>query len=112
MSEKITKDNPIERSEIMRMVMIIYNEALDAEIMEILTKCALKNYTKIMGTFGKGNTSGTHLGDDIWPGRNNVLYVACLAEEAKQLIGYIKEMRKSLGQEGIKAFILPLEELT
>ncbi|MDD5245891.1 MAG: hypothetical protein PHS09_00715 [Candidatus Omnitrophica bacterium] len=96
----------------MKMVMIAYNEAIDEEVMEILENCALGNYTKIRGVFGKGRTSGTHLGDDIWPGRNNVLYAACQENEAKQLLLCVKELRKKLGKEGIKAFAWALDEIT
>ncbi|MDD5495985.1 MAG: hypothetical protein PHP46_02650 [Candidatus Omnitrophica bacterium] len=94
------------------MVMISYNEAIDMEIMDALGRSALKNYTKILGTFGRGETSGTHLGTDIWPGRNNMLMVVCKDNEAKQLIDHIKELRKTLGSEGVKAFVLPIEEST
>jgi len=95
-----------------KMVMVAYNEAVDMEVMEALENCCLKNYTKVMGVFGRGETSGTHLGNDVWPGRNNLLYVACEDKAAKQLVSIVKELRKKLGKEGIKAFILPLEEIT
>jgi len=96
----------------MRMVMISYNEAVEAEVMGSLSACALKNYTKITGTYGSGLTSGTHMGNDIWPGKNNILYVACEDKEAKQLFSCIKELRKTIGNEGLKAFIMPLESMT
>ena len=96
----------------MKMVMLVYNEAIDDETMEILNNCALGNYTKIKGAFGKGATSGTHLGDDIWPGRNNILYIACQEQEAKQIFSCVKELRKRLGREGIKAFSWNIEETT
>lgn len=96
----------------MKMVMIAYNEAIDDEVMEVLENCILDNYTKIKGTFGKGKTSGTHLGDDIWPGRNNVLYAACEDRDVKQLLTCVKELRKKLGKEGVKAFVWDLEEVT
>mgnify|MGYP001572202111 CR=1 FL=1 len=95
-----------------RMVMITYNEAIDTEVMEVLAHCGLQNYTKILATFGKGATSGTHLGNDVWPGRNNILYIVCDEKEAKTILSCIKELRKTLGKEGIKAFVLPVEELT
>ena len=95
-----------------KMVMITYNEAIDSDVMEVLERCTMKNYTKIFGAFGKGNTSGTHLGNDIWPGRNNILYIACGEEDAKQILCCIKELRKKYGAEGVKAFVLPIEELT
>jgi len=96
----------------MKMVMVTYNEAIDDDVMEALDGCGLKNYTKIKGVFGKGATSGTHLGDDIWPGRNNILYAACQENEAKQLVSCVKELRKKLGKEGVKAFVWSLDELT
>ncbi len=96
----------------MKMVMISYNEAVEVEVMGSLTECALKNYTKITDTYGSGLTSGTHLGNDIWPGKNCILYVACEDKEAKQLLACIKELRKTIGKEGLKAFLLPLEDMT
>lgn len=95
-----------------KMVMVSYNEAIDTDVMEMLEKCGLKNYTKVMGVFGKGDASGTHLGNDIWPGRNNLLYIACQDKEAKQLLSFTKELRGKLGMEGLKAFVLSIEEHT
>jgi len=96
----------------LKMVMVAYNEAIDAEIMGVISHGKAQNYTKIKEAYGKGIASGTHLGDDIWPGRNNILYVACDEEDAKELMARVKELRKSLGKEGIKAFVIPLEEVT
>jgi len=96
----------------MKMVMITYNEAIDAEVSEVLKNCGVENYTKIMSAFGRGVASGTHLGNDIWPGRNNILYVACEEQAAQQILACIIELRKNLGKEGIKAFLLPVEEVT
>jgi nitrogen regulatory protein PII len=96
----------------MKMVMITYNEAVDAEVMDALENCGVKNYTKILSTYGKGETSGVHMGNDIWPGRNNIIFAACENAEAKKLISAVKELRSTLGKEGIKAFSLPIEEMT
>jgi len=96
----------------MKMVLVSYNEAIESEVMEVLTECGLKNYTKITGVFGRGESSGTHLGSDIWPGRNNIFYIACEEQEAKKLVSCVKELRKSLSKEGIKAFVWNLEDIT
>ena len=95
-----------------KMVMVAYNEAIDMEVMEVLGNCGLKNYTKVTEVYGRGTSSGTHLGNDIWPGRNNILYVACEEKQAKQLLSCVGELRKKLGHEGIKAFLLSVEDLT
>lgn len=96
----------------MKMITIIYNEAVDDEVADILNDCALKSYTKLTKTYGSGTASGTHLGNDIWPGLNNILYVACSDDEAKKLITRIRDARKTIGKEGVKAFVMPLEEIT
>jgi len=96
----------------LKMEMLVYNEAIESEVMEVLENCGMKNYTKIAGSFGRGSTSGTHLGNDIWPGRNNILYVACDEQQAAQMLSCVKELKERLGKEGVKAFVLPLEGLT
>ncbi|MDD5483710.1 MAG: hypothetical protein PHP98_08690 [Kiritimatiellae bacterium] len=96
----------------MKMIMIAYNEAMDMEIMEMLESCGLTNYTKIGETFGRGTSSGTHLGTDVWPGLNNVLYAACADECVSKVCAAVGELRKSLGKEGVKAFVWQLEEIT
>ncbi|MDD3087264.1 MAG: hypothetical protein PHP89_01720 [Candidatus Omnitrophica bacterium] len=96
----------------MKMVMVVYNEALDDEVMGILAEGASKNYTKITGVLGDGVSSGSHLGTDIWPGLNNILYIACKEAQANVMIEKVRELRKSIGHEGVKAFVLPLEEVT
>lgn len=92
-----------------KMVMIVYNEAMDAEVMEILGTCPVRSYTKITGVFGRGAASGTHLGNDIWPGLNNILYVVCPQSQSVYLLSQVKELKKKLAAEGIKAFVMPVE---
>jgi len=94
------------------MVIISYNEAIDAEVMEAITSCSVTNYTKIPGVFGRGTTSEIHLGTDVWPGRNNILFVACTENQAKNILNCIKELRKTLGKEGVKAFVMPIEDIS
>ena len=94
------------------MIMIVYNEAVDMEVMEILENCGLKNYSKIANTFGRGVSSGTHLGTDIWPGLNNILYAAGPADSARKALASVRELRKTLGKTGIKAFAWALDEIT
>lgn len=95
-----------------RMVMIVYNEALDTEVMEALENCALKNFSKVREVFGRGDASGFHLGSDVWPGRNSILYAACTQEQSRQILSCVRELRKRFSHEGIKAFAMPIETAT
>ena len=96
----------------MKMLMIVYNEALDNEVMEALEQSIIKNYTKVTKTFGRGYSSGTHLGTDIWPGLNNIIYAACDSPQLKEAFLKIKELRKKVGYEGVKAFAVSYTHLT
>ena len=96
----------------MKMIMVVYNEAIDIEVMEILDACGFANYTKINRVHGKGTTSGTHLASQVWPGQNKILYVACDDEQVNQVVLGIKNLRKTIGKEGVKAFVMPLEQIT
>ncbi|MBN2453193.1 MAG: hypothetical protein JXB40_02890 [Candidatus Omnitrophica bacterium] len=99
-------------SNLIKMVMITYNEAIDDEVMEAVAGCGVSSYTKLTKVFGKGDISGTHLGNDVWPGLNNILYAACGEDKAKELVSRIGRLRKDLSKEGIKAFMMPVEEMT
>lgn len=96
----------------MKMLMLVYNEAIDEEVMEMLASCGADNYTRINSILGKGQTSGTHLGTDIWPGRNNSLLIAIPADKVQHALACIQTLRKTLGAEGIKAFVWNLEAVT
>jgi len=96
----------------MKLVIICYNVAIGDEVLEVLKETGVSSYTKFKEAEGVGKLSGPHLGTHIWPAINSVLMVALEEDKKDKLIEKIKELRKKLGKEGIKAFVLPVEEIT
>jgi nitrogen regulatory protein PII len=96
----------------MKLMVICYNVAIHQEVMDVLKETGIKNYTRFERAQGVGDLAGPHLGTNIWPAVNSVLAVAVEDDKKDRLIERIKELRKKLGKEGIKAFVLPLEEIT
>jgi nitrogen regulatory protein PII len=96
----------------MRMVMISYNSAINSEITEALSKSGVENYTKWRQVQGKGKSSGSHFGSEIWPGENSVLFCALEDDKAGDLLRHIKELRARLNKVGVKAFIWRLEDIS
>lgn len=96
----------------LKMIMVVYYEAMDDEVMEVLDRCGMPYYTKLRGVFGKGELSGTKLGNDVWPGKNNIIYVACEDTIAEKIISGVEELRKKRSKEGAKAFVWTLEKMT
>ncbi len=96
----------------MKMVLIVYNQAVDEEIMEVLTSCCLDGFTKWQRVLGQGELSEPHLDTSVWPGTNNVCMAVVEDGAVRPLIQKIGELRRKLSKEGVKAFVLPVEEVT
>lgn len=96
----------------MKMFVVAYNEALDEEVVNMLKAVGVEGWTKWTKVFGQGASSGPHLGTHIWPKANNVLAAVIDDRTAKQLIKDVRSMRERLAKEGVKAFLLPCEEIT
>ncbi len=96
----------------MKMLMIVYNSAIDEEVMDVINKYNIAGYTKWDRVYGKGIVGGTHLGTEIWPGENSALFIALQEEDADIVLVEVKKLRSRLSGLGIKAFMWQLEEVT
>ncbi len=96
----------------MKLVLIAYNEALDEEVGELLDENAVEGFTKWTKAYGKGRSSGPHLGTHVWPKANNVLAVVTDDETAGKLLDGVRQLRTRLAKEGVKAFLLNVEDLS
>ncbi len=95
----------------MKLVLIAYNEAIDDEVMEQLNAVGIEGYTKWTEVLGKGQASGPHLLSHVWPKGNNALLVVTDDASAKRLLEAIRGLKQTAAKEGVKAFLLPVEEV-
>jgi nitrogen regulatory protein PII len=95
-----------------KLVLIAHNMAIDGEVTEALAAAGVEAYTKLPNALGKGHTSDPHLNTDVWPGENTVTLVAVEDALVAPVLDKVRELRATLGREGIKAFVLPIEALT
>lgn len=96
----------------MKMIFIAYNEALDEEVLTLLREQGVQGYTKWVKAYGKGVVSEPHLGTNVWPKANNVLAAVVDDEMTPRILDGIRALRASVAREGVKAFVLPCEEVT
>ena len=96
----------------MKMILIAYSEALDEELMQALRVGDATGFTKWTRVLGAGRSSGQHLGSTIWPKANNVLAVAVDDDKVSPLLECLSAIRRDLGGEGVKAFVIPLDAVT
>jgi len=94
------------------MIFITYSETIDEEVMGLLRSMVQAEYTKWAKVMGWGQHSEPHLMNHVWPKGNNVVMACVEDEKAVKLLEGVRELRKTLGHEGIKAFLMPVDDVT
>jgi nitrogen regulatory protein PII len=96
----------------MDMIMIVYNQAIDEEVEELLGKVGIEHYTKWQRVLGKGEDSGPRLDTSVWPGANIVLgLVVKEKRRLQQLVKGLKKLDAEVGNKGLFAFRWPVERI-
>ena len=93
----------------MKMILVLYNVAIHEELMEKLQSLALTGYTRWERVVGQGKSSGPHLGTHIWPAFNSSLAIAAENEQAGAIVQAVRELKKQMPHQGIKAIVWPVE---
>lgn len=94
----------------MKLIMAVYNVALDADVMDALEGIGVYCFTKWPRVLGRGKKTGPRLDTHIWPGANAVSMFVLEDELAKKAMETIKGLREKMGHEGVKAFLLNIED--
>lgn len=94
----------------MKLLMAIYNVVIDEEVMEALEKIGVFCFTKWPRVLGRGRKTGPRLDSHIWPGANTVSIFILEDDISRKALEEMRKLRDEMGHEGIKAFILPVED--
>lgn len=95
----------------MKMLFLIYNDAVDDAVIDALKKASVKSYTKWKDAYGEGTETEPKLGTHYWPGKNNVLAIVVEDEAMPVISDVIKRLKQEHPKAGLKTFILQVEEL-
>lgn len=95
----------------MKAVFIVYNQAYNKEIVELMESMGQRGYTVWENIGGRGSVEGEpHLGDHAWPTQNH----AVLSVMEDSLAGKVMEaLRKTDADNpklGLRAYVLPVNE--
>ena len=96
----------------MKLVLICYNVTLNEAVQDVLRSAGVTSYTLWEQVIGAGKSSGPHLNTPIWPGYNSVMAIVTDEAHASALLRGVRALRERFRSEGIKAFTLPVEEVT
>lgn len=94
----------------MKMLMVICPESRQADIRALIGQHDVRAYSEVAQVVGEGIT-GKRLGTQVWPGRSILLFTVIPDDKREALLAALRECRDSLYPgEGMKAFVLPVEE--
>ena len=95
----------------MKGLFILYAPALENEVMDILQRTGASHYTKFSSLHGVGGHSDPHLDTSVWPGTNTGLLVVTDDATKDKLVKEMKTLKTEYLKEGVKVFVLPVEDV-
>jgi nitrogen regulatory protein PII len=95
----------------MKMVFVVYSRAADYDVMDAIRRSGIKGYTKVEKACGEGVETEPKLQTHTWPGENCVLFLALKDEEMPPVLEVIRTIKQVHPRSGIKAFVLPMEQI-
>jgi len=95
----------------MKMAFIVYSQAADYDVISALKEAGIKGYTKMENACGEGVDTEPKLHTHTWPGENCFVFMALQEDDLNVLVAKIRELKKDHPRAGLKAFILPMEEI-
>ena len=77
----------------MKAITVFYNIATDSEVMDLILKLGVHEYSKMPRTTGRGVVSGPRLDDHVWPGFNVTLIMVVADELAPKIMTELQTFR-------------------
>ncbi len=95
----------------MKALFITYNQALTERIDEILSRRAVRGFTKWELTQGRGTVTGEpHLGSHTWPAMNSSTMTVVEDEKVAPLLEALRELDAEMPAQGCRAFVWSIED--
>lgn len=95
----------------MKMILIICPSRRQEEVRELVARHGVHAYSEIADILGEGER-GKHLGTVVWPGVSVLIFTVIDEERKDELLSALSGYREQLyPDEGLRAFVLPVEEM-
>jgi hypothetical protein len=91
-------------------VFVIYDRAIDEEVLAALQECGVASYTRWHNATGVG-TTGPHQGDNVWPALNNVLMAVTDSGNQGRILERLRVLREDFPYTGLRALAVPVLDM-
>jgi hypothetical protein len=96
----------------MKAVFISAFQAFYDEIIVIFDQLEIRGFTYWNETQGRGTATGEpHYGTHAWPSLNCSFLAFMEKEKVEKLLFVLKELDKTAEQQGLRAFVMPCEQM-
>ncbi len=93
----------------MKMLLIIYEAGIDEDLQSVIERMGIPGWTKLTGATGTGR-HGHRFGTQVWPGTNNLLWVALPEDQVTGIVAELNELKASyLKSPALQVFVVPVE---
>lgn len=93
----------------MKMLLIVYEAGIDEDLQGVIERLEIPAWTKLTGATGTG-THGHRFGTQVWPGTNNLLWIALPEERVAGIVAALDELKSSyLKSPALQVFVMPAE---
>ena len=95
----------------MKAVFVVYNQAYNQEVVQLLENLGQRGYTVWEEIGGRGTLNGEpHLGNHAWPTQNHALVSMMEDSLAGKVMDALRKLDAANSKLGLRAYILPVEE--
>lgn len=95
----------------MKMIMILCPSSEVGNVQKLVDEHHVHGYSEILEVRGAG-VSGKHMGTRAWPGMSALVFSVVEEPQVDDLIEAVRELASRCSpEEGIRAFVLPVEKM-
>lgn len=90
----------------MKAIFIVFNQALNEKVHEILENEGVRGFTKWEEVKGRGSVDGEpHLGSHTWPAMNSSILSFVEPEDMQRVLGALKALNQESPLQGLRTFV-------
>ena len=94
----------------MKLVLLVFNAAIEDQVLARLTELGGQSFTVVPKVFGKGTRSEPRMDTHVWPGYHRLYLLALDEGEWSRVRPFLQELSRAQAEEGFRTFVLSLEE--
>lgn len=95
----------------MKMLMILCPSSRLESVQKLVDEHHVHGYSEIVEVRGAG-ASGKHFGSRAWPGTSVLVFAVIEPSKVDELLGALETLASSCSpEEGLRAFVLPVERM-